>query len=94
MIVTSALPCDSPAVRKRSTGPSFYPKLLRGLDLRSRDLPVILRGDYLAFHPAHSVPSPRPHAAAAFWGTGPKEPSMDAVKAVKAVKALSHESRE
>src|SRR5258708_39594295 len=29
MIVTSALPCDSPAVRNRSIGPSFYPKKLR-----------------------------------------------------------------
>jgi DNA-binding NtrC family response regulator len=29
MIVTSALPCDSPAVRKRSIGSSFYPKFLR-----------------------------------------------------------------
>src|SRR4051812_16677632 len=29
MIVTSALPCDSPAVKKRSIRRSFYPKFLR-----------------------------------------------------------------
>src|SRR4029079_14297476 len=32
MIVTSALPCDSPAVKKRSMRGSFYPKYLRPLD--------------------------------------------------------------
>ena len=30
-IATSALPCDSPAVRNRSIGASFYPKYLRAL---------------------------------------------------------------
>src|SRR4051812_23329418 len=32
MIVTSALPCDSPAVKKRSIRRSFYPKILRPPD--------------------------------------------------------------
>src|SRR3954464_3598391 len=32
MIVTSALPCDSPAVKKRSIRGSFYPKYLRSPD--------------------------------------------------------------
>jgi DNA-binding NtrC family response regulator len=48
MIATSALPCDSPAVRNRSIRPSFYPKLLPHPGHRAAILRAISLGRVLA----------------------------------------------
>jgi hypothetical protein len=48
MIATSALPCDSPAVRYRSFRPSFYPKLLPHPGHRAAILRAISLGRVLA----------------------------------------------
>src|SRR5437763_979575 len=48
MIVTSALPCDSPAVKKRSMRASFYPKYLPPSDGRSAIGGVIRAGRHFA----------------------------------------------
>src|SRR4051812_35301614 len=48
MIVTSALPCDSPAVKKRSIRGSFYPKYLRPPDRDPASGRAIRAGRHLA----------------------------------------------
>src|SRR6266850_4385765 len=47
-IATSALPCDSPAVRKRNIRRSFYPKFLPHLERLRANSPMIRTGRDLA----------------------------------------------
>src|SRR3989442_12258115 len=53
-IATSALPCDSPAVRKRSIRGSFYPKKLTHLARRHAICRAIRAGHLLALVPRAS----------------------------------------